>query len=74
MYMKKTLHKLGEQVKLFLMVEGFLWRLTWEAGIGAFFLDILFSLFFSLAPLAQTYLWKIVIDRLSEYNVDNLVA
>ncbi len=71
--MKKTLHNLGEQIKLFFLAEGFLWKLTWEAGIGAFFLEILLSLFFSLVPLAQSFLWKIVIDRLIEYNLNDLL-
>lgn len=69
--MKKTLHKLGEKVKLFLATEKFLWQLTWESGKGVFFLDILLSLFFSLTPLAQSFIWKIVIDRLIEYNLEN---
>lgn len=72
--MKNTLHKLViEQIKLFFVIECFLWRLTWEAGIGAFFLEILLSLFFSIVPLIQSFMWKIVIDRLIEYNPDNFL-
>ena len=71
--MKKKLFNLGQQVRTFLTVEGFLWHLTWKAGIGVFFLEILFSLFFSLVALAPNFLWKIVIDRLVEYDLDNLL-